>query len=62
MTNFTFHTHGYRSKLTVARSEDDSYAFAVSELGRHSIVSLGRSEVEALVSVLSELLAPTPTA
>lgn len=60
MVNFTFHTRGYRSKLSVARSEDDSYAFAVSERGQHSVVSLDRSEVEALVSVLSQLLDPSP--
>ena len=56
MGYFTFQTRGYRSKLSVARSEDDSYAFAVSERGQHSVVSLDRQEVAALVSVLSELL------
>ena len=62
MVKFTFQTRGYRSKLSVARSEDDSYAFAVCERGQYSVVSLDRPEVEALVSVLSELLDPSTAA
>ena len=62
MAKSIFQTSKYRSKLSVARSEDDSYEFAVSERGQHSIVALDRPEVEALVTALSELLDSPPAA
>ena len=61
MGGFTFYERECEGWLVVARREDDSYSFATVEPdGRSTFLVLGRSEVEALVSVLSELLDPSP--
>ena len=66
MSYYTFYDREYGGRLKVAATEDDGYTFATTEydeLGSHSsFLVLDRSEVKALVSALSELLASSPTA
>lgn len=61
MGAFTFYERECGGRLGVERREDDSYTFAtVEEDSRSTFLVLDRGEVEALVSVLSELLDSPP--
>ena len=63
MVDFTFRERGCEARLEVASFEDGSYTFVAADPdGWSSLVILDRPEVQALVSVLSQLLDPSPTA
>ena len=66
MSYYTFYERECEGRLKVAKTEEDGYTFATAEydaLGsRSSFLVFDRGEVEALVSVLTELLDTAPTA
>ena len=63
MVDFTCYERECGGSLAAARFEDGSYTFlSIEPDGLCTYLTLERGEVEALVSVLSEILAPAPTA